>query len=151
MIDEINELIDINLKLICETKENEIFSNKFKDINGRELTSKYKGDKFAHEMESRGLIRTDGSLCIVEEFGFKVFKNGGWKKFLTDQIEQENKIEIKKQEKDTLDFEKTKVDLELAQNMLKEYPKTKWFARIGFAIAIILALLEIIQWLMKLP
>ena len=48
--------------------------------------------------------------------------------------------------KEVVDFEKSKVDLELAKKVLKEYPYTKWFARIGFAIAIILAVLEIIRW-----
>ena len=41
---------------------------------------------------------------------------------------------------------KTNTDLELAEKTLKEYPYTKWFARIGFVIAIVLAVLEIIQW-----
>jgi hypothetical protein len=48
--------------------------------------------------------------------------------------------------KEVVDFEKSKVDLELAKKVLKEYPYTKWFARIGFVIAIILAVLEIIRW-----
>jgi predicted transcriptional regulator len=49
-------------------------------------------------------------------------------------------------EKERIEFEKSKIDLDLAQKMLKEYPYTKWFARIGFVIAIVLAVLEIIQW-----
>ena len=48
--------------------------------------------------------------------------------------------------KESIEFEKSKIDLELAQKMLKEYPCTKWFARIGFVIEIVLAVLEIIQW-----
>ena len=38
---------------------------------------------------------------------------------------------------------KTNTDLELAEKTLKEFPKTKWFARIGFFIAIVLALKEL--------
>lgn len=49
-------------------------------------------------------------------------------------------------EKERIEFEKSKIDLDLAQKMLKEYPFTKWFARIGFLIAVVLAVLEIIQW-----
>ena len=49
-------------------------------------------------------------------------------------------------EKERIEFEKSKIDLDLAQKMLKEYPYTKWFARIGFVIAIVLAVLELIQW-----
>lgn len=49
-------------------------------------------------------------------------------------------------EKERIEFEKSKIDLDLAQKMLKEYPYTKWFARISFLIAIVLAVLEIIRW-----
>ncbi|PVX49385.1 hypothetical protein C7377_1801 [Balneicella halophila] len=44
---------------------------------------------------------------------------------------------------------KTKTDLNLAQEMLKEYPRTKWFARISFAIVIILALKELYELIIK--
>lgn len=36
-----------------------------------------------------------------------------------------------------IEFNKTQIDLELAERMLKEYPTTKWFARIGFIIGVI--------------
>ncbi|MDT7832217.1 hypothetical protein RQM59_07485 [Flavobacteriaceae bacterium S356] len=70
-----------------------------------------------------------------------VSKYGSWStyvKFLEKETEKQH-------EKDELDLEKNKVDLELAKQMLKEYPKTKWFARIGFFIAICLAILELIK------
>ena len=38
---------------------------------------------------------------------------------------------------------KTNTDLKLAEKTLKEFPKTKWFARIGLFIAIVLALKEL--------
>ncbi|KIA86397.1 hypothetical protein [Flavobacterium sp. AED] len=62
--------------------------------------------------------------------------------FLTQIIEEDKYLA----EKERIEFEKSKIDLDLAQKMLKEYPYTKWFARIGFVIAIVLAVLEIIQW-----
>jgi hypothetical protein len=49
-------------------------------------------------------------------------------------------------EKERIEFEKSKIDLDLAQKMLKEYPYTKWFARISILIAVVLAILEVIQW-----
>lgn len=49
-------------------------------------------------------------------------------------------------EKERIEFEKSKIDLDLAQKMLKEYPYTKWFARISILIALVLAILEVIQW-----
>ena len=62
-------------------------------------------------------------------------------KFLIQIIEEHKYIA----EKERIEFEKSKIDLDLAQKMLKEYPYTKWFARIGFLIAVVLAVLEIIR------
>jgi predicted transcriptional regulator len=62
-------------------------------------------------------------------------------KFLIQIIEEHKYIA----EKGRIEFEKSKIDLDLAQKMLKEYPYTKWFARIGFLIAVVLAVLEIIR------
>lgn len=71
---------------------------------------------------------------------YSITKKG--EKYLTQIIEEHKYIA----EKERIEFEKSKIDLDLAQKMLKEYPLTKWFARIGFIIAIVLAILEILQW-----
>jgi predicted transcriptional regulator len=60
-------------------------------------------------------------------------------RFLTEIVEEHKYIA----EKERIEFEKSKIDLELAQKMLKEFPKTKRFARIGLFIAIVLALKEL--------
>lgn len=66
-------------------------------------------------------------------------------------VENNWKIEdYKRKEKENIEFEKNKVELELAKKMLKEYPKTKWFARIGAFIGIFLALKELYEWIMQL-
>jgi len=59
--------------------------------------------------------------------------------FLTQIIEEHKYVA----EKERIEFEKSKIDLELSKKMLKEFPKTKWFARIGLFIAIVLALKEL--------
>ncbi|MCK0115340.1 hypothetical protein [Gelidibacter sp. F63206] len=51
--------------------------------------------------------------------------------------------EFKKNDREKIELEKAKIDLELAKKTLKEFPKTKWFARIGFIIGIILLLKEL--------
>lgn len=56
--------------------------------------------------------------------------------------ELENEISDLK-ERNRIEFEKSKLDLKLAEQILEEYPKTKWFARIGFVIAILLSLKEL--------
>lgn len=48
-----------------------------------------------------------------------------------------------------LDIESKRINLTISKNLLNEYPYTKWFARIGFAIAILLALKEIYLLLKK--
>lgn len=50
-------------------------------------------------------------------------------------------------EKERIEFEKSKTDLILAQKMLKEYPYTKWFARISIVMALGLGVLEIIRYI----
>jgi hypothetical protein len=60
-------------------------------------------------------------------------------KILTQIIDEDKYLA----EKERIEFEKSKIDLELSQKMLKEFPKTKWFARIGLFIAIVLALKEL--------
>lgn len=143
MINDINELIDTNLNLICETSKQEIFAHKFLNIKGREITGKFESEKFSDEMESRGLIRRINELCIVTEKGLEIYKYGGWKKFIVDKKNREIELESAKKEKDDIELRKSKVDLELAEKMLEEYPKTKWFARVSFIIAIVLMLKEL--------
>lgn len=100
MIKNINELIDKNLKLICETKEQKIYSHRFLDINDRELSSKNKGLEFAYEMESEGLIRVDGMTCYVVKYGFEIYKVGGWLKYLEIQDLQAQKKRVLKEMED---------------------------------------------------
>lgn len=72
-------------------------------------------------------------------------ENGGFTKIEKDEI---NRVK-KKSEKEQVEFEKSKVDLELAKKTLEEFPKTKWFARIGFIIGVVLMLKELYILLWK--
>lgn len=53
-------------------------------------------------------------------------------------------------ERENIDFEKTKIDLELAKETLKEFPKTKKRAKIAYISAIVLGVFQIIEWIVKL-
>jgi len=54
------------------------------------------------------------------------------------------KCKIKSKGLEYLDtLEKSEVDFELTKKTLEEFPKTKWFARLGFIIAVVLALKEL--------
>lgn len=142
MSENLNELIEINLKLLNESSNKSLFRTSFVDEKGRQLNDSL---RLAKNMHDRSLIKLEPLKeyrCDLEEFGFKVYNQGGWIKHLQNEKTKSDFIS----EKELLDFEKSKVDLELAKKMLKEYPYTKWFARIGFVIALILMLLEMSKW-----
>jgi predicted transcriptional regulator len=91
------------------------------------------------------------NIEVLENNGFIVEdKNRDSVYSITDKgnkcLDQINKELEYIAEKERVEFEKSKIDLQLAQKMLKEYPYTKWFARISIFIALVLAILEIIQW-----
>jgi hypothetical protein len=67
-------------------------------------------------------------------------------KFLTQIIEEHKYLA----EKERIEFEKSKLDLDLAEKLLKEYPYTKWFARIGFFIALCLGISELVNYIKQL-
>ena len=68
-------------------------------------------------------------------------------KYLQKLISADNYIA----EKEKIEFEKSKIDLDLASKMLKDYNVTKWIARVGFFIALMLAVLEIIKYIKSQP
>ncbi|SDY10564.1 hypothetical protein SAMN05444411_1261 [Lutibacter oricola] len=82
-----------------------------------------------------------GDLIQISGLAESFLSQGGF-----TEIEEKQTRELqKKNERENIEFEKTKVDLELARKMLKEYPKTKLIARISIIIGIGLAVLEIIR------
>ena len=81
------------------------------------------------------IIETEHGNCtyLITEKGEKYLKQ------ITIKLDYET-------EKERIEFEKSKTDLVLAQKMLKEFPKTKWIARISIVIALGLGILEIIRY-----
>ncbi|EMY3559879.1 hypothetical protein K5L04_06725 [Flavobacterium psychrophilum] len=89
--------------------------------------------KYITDLENNNLItETEHGNCtyLITLKGEKVLKQ------VTDTLNYET-------EKERIEFEKSKTDLILAKKMLKEFPKTKLFSRIGLFIAIVLALKEL--------
>ncbi len=82
--------------------------------------------------EEYDLIKVNGELFSLSKKGFEFTS--------FEDLELKEKLE----------FEKLKTDLSLAKQTLKEFPKTKYFARIGAFIGIVLVLKELIEWLMTL-
>ena len=90
-------------------------------------------------LKTKGFIGIERNRYTLFEKGLEVLEVGGWKTY--QQLLKEKKQ--REAEKELIDFEKSKIDLALAKKMLEEYPKTKWFARIGFIIGIVLMLKEL--------
>jgi shikimate kinase len=84
------------------------------------------------------IMVTGGSVALSDK-GLRISENGGWIKHLESEKEKQD-FEVKK----------SKIDFKLANETLKELPKTKLFAIVGFIIAVVLALKEIGIWIWQL-
>ena len=99
----IDEIIEVNLKLICKKPRGKIIRQELIDEKGE----RYSDDRFlAKLLHEKGLIEYDfvnEYNCVLTEFGNEVFKSGGWIKYLKDS-ELERQSQLKKQaEKETLE------------------------------------------------
>ncbi len=83
------------------------------------------------------------SIIDISTNGLTILKIGGYKKYLDTLQQQSDHDNYVK----NLEIEKTKIDLKLAKKILKEYPYTKWIARIGLIIAIISLIVTLLQLL----
>jgi hypothetical protein len=90
-------------------------------------------------LKTKNFIGIERNRYALFEKGLEVLEVGGWKMYQQLLKEKKNR----EAEKEIIDFEKSKIDLVLAKKMLEEFPKTKWFARIGFIIGIVLMLKEL--------
>jgi hypothetical protein len=141
--DQILEYISSNedLKFLCDKRVLQEFV--FPDLHQDEIVN------LIDEMES---IKPEvfkrlskGMTSPIEANGLtkSFLKKGGFTKIKQDLLDEEQKLK----ERDDIEFEKTNVDLQLAKETLKEFPRTKWFARVGFIIAVVLAIKEILMLL----
>lgn len=135
-----NDLIDFNLNLLKDGLD--IRALELRNIDKKILDNE-KSLALFKTMISESLIFTDQYHSIqLSTRGYEILTNGGWLKYVENEKSKSDFLA----KKEIVDFEKSKIDLDLAQKMLKEYPYTKWFARISIFIAVFLAILEIIRW-----
>jgi len=114
------------------------------------LTPEFDAEKefsrYIHILESYKVCKSnatkEGKYIMSNSYTLQFQKLGGFKKAYADLKE--------KKKRENLEIKKTKIDLELSEKILKEYPKTKWFARIGFILAVALAIFEIIKFILEL-
>ena len=115
---EIHENDTHKIKSIYDFKQN---NNEFRAYQNLILFKMYK--------ELDLVIKVTGGSVALSEKGLRISENGGWIKHLESE-----------KEKQEFEFEKSRIDFDLAKKTLKEFPKTKWYARIGLIIAVVLAL-----------
>jgi predicted transcriptional regulator len=135
------------IKILKEFKNNSIYTEEssWNFILNLEH-NKYKESLFFLEKE-KVIFNFELYKYKLTDLGFNILKDlNNWKIILENENLKNSNRDIKEQ----VEFEKSKIDLELAKKMLKEYPKTKLFARIGLTIGIVLWLKELYIWLMQL-
>lgn len=80
MFENIDELIEVNLKLLYTSKSQFMMRINFKDEYGFNLKNS-KG--FAEILEQIDLVvleKSQGFRCDLTDFGRQIYDNGGWKK-----------------------------------------------------------------------
>jgi hypothetical protein len=99
MITRINVLINVNLKLLYNSKSNSLNLKDFKDDFGNKFQD---SETFARIMQKKELITpnlNEESCYILTKIGKQVYENGGWLEHLKNLKEVKNKtvkIEPKK-------------------------------------------------------
>lgn len=83
MFKNIDELIDVNLKLLYTSKSQFMMRINFKDEFGYNLKNT---KKFSEILDSKGLVKLEASQgfrCDLTDFGRHVFENGGWMLYIS--------------------------------------------------------------------
>lgn len=82
MLENIDELIEVNLKLLYVSKSQFMMRINFKDEFGFNL----KNSKiFAEILDHKGLVlleKEQGFRCDLTDFGKQIYESGGWHKYL---------------------------------------------------------------------
>jgi hypothetical protein len=82
MFDNIDELIEVNMKLLYVSKSQYMMRINFKDEYGFNLKN---SKAFADILVKKGLVLLEsnqGFRCDLTDFGRQIYQNGGWMKYL---------------------------------------------------------------------
>lgn len=112
MLDNLNELIEINLKLLYESPNKQLWRTQLIDENGNSIDD---SNRFARILDEKGIVELEkgkGYRCNLTEFGNDIFINGGWVKYLeTEKLKLDNA-----ESKDFLEVENLKLQKESAEH-----------------------------------
>lgn len=82
MFENIDELIEVNLKLLYTSKTQFMMRINFKDECGFNLKN---SKVFAEILDHKGLVtleKEQGFRCDLTDFGKQIYESGGWNKYL---------------------------------------------------------------------
>lgn len=82
MFDNIDELIEVNMKLLYTSKSQYMMRINFKDEYGFNLKN---SKAFAEILVNKGLVVLEcnqGFRCDLTDFGRQIYQNGGWMHYL---------------------------------------------------------------------
>jgi hypothetical protein len=121
----------------------------------KNLLPELNDDSIKHLLEKIDNYKHNIADILFSRYNASISSTGLTQKFLDqggfDKLENQKNSELERgKELKNLEFKKSKIDLKLAEKMLKEYPKTKWFARSGFIIGLLLGLKELVLWVKSL-
>lgn len=134
---DINNTLDF---IILNGDEYEPFSVKTL-LHDNSITSNLSAGQ-THDLIEKTISLGVNKNCLfrrTNEQYVELTEKGRLAKFKGGVLVLENSIE----EKENIEFEKLKIDLDLAKKMLKEFPRTKFLSWAGFIIAILLLLKEL--------
>jgi len=108
MYNNIDELIEINLTLLFNSKNHSLMRVRFRDEKGKEIID---SKRFAEYLELKGLIELEpikGYRCDLTKYGYEIVKNGGWIEYLKLQSDTNEYLAKKEQ----LEFDNLKLQKE---------------------------------------
>lgn len=146
MYENLNELIDINLKLIFDEESKSLFRNEFKDENGRDI---HNSERIAEIMDRKGLIELEASKryrCDLTEFGHEVISAGGWLEYLrfSRKLEEQELQASKRKEQLELELTKSNIEAnELNKRIAEQNTKNEKKNRIAMWVNIIIGVINV--------
>jgi deoxyxylulose-5-phosphate synthase len=132
-MENLDELINDNLKLIFDSKNQNLGCDYFVNVDGNNLNTSQQA-RLRMSLEDKGLVRYNQSvdICTLTEKGYSIVENGGWSTFIKKQKE-ENEKQINKE---TLEFDNLKTTTALNKWLLK----TKWLPHFISIISILFSI-----------
>lgn len=146
MIENIDELIDKNLKIIFDTDKKSVMRTEFVELNDRKL---YESQRLAEIMDEKNLIKLEYSKkyrCDLTEFGLEVSQNGGWLEYLKNKAKTDKKLKEEIKKRDELEYELAKSNIEankLNQKIAKQNAKNEKSNKIATWVNVAIGIINI--------